>query len=65
MTFFDKGLHDGQGSISFEKVTLPVMISVIFEALVPENDEISFHSVACGRRNSLQEGFLTRCNGTA
>ena len=35
------------------------MRGVISEAHVLGNDKISFYSCGCGRRNSLQEGFLS------
>ena len=38
LAFFDKGLHDGQGSISCEIVTPSVMRSVISKAHVLGND---------------------------
>ena len=36
------------------------MRGAIFEAHVPENDRIKFYSTACGRWNSLQEGFFDK-----
>ena len=36
------------------------MRGVISEAHVPGNDAIKFYSAACGRRNSLQEGFFDK-----
>ena len=72
---FRQKLHDGWSSIPCGKVTPSVMRGVIFEAhppgdlllplrgnspCVPENDRIKFYSTACGRRNSLQEGFFDK-----
>ena len=53
-------LHEIFASISCEIVGKNFARSVISEAHVPENDEISFYSVVCGRRNSLQEGFFDK-----
>ena len=39
------------------------MRSVISDAHVAGNDEISCDSVACGRRNSLQEGLFHKIKG--
>ena len=52
--FFDKELHDGWGSISYEIVTPPAMRSVLSEAHVPGKERFSFDSAACGRRNSAR-----------
>ena len=38
--------------------------SVISEVHAPGNDGIQFYSVAFGRRNSLQEGFFDKLEGT-
>ena len=57
---FRQKLHDGWSSIPCGKVTPSVMRGVIFEAHVPENNRIKFYSTACGRRNSLQEGFFDK-----
>ena len=56
---FREELHEIFASISCEIVGKNFVSSVISEAHVPGNDGISFYSVVCGRRNSLQEGFLT------
>ena len=40
------------------KVAPPCVRGVISQAHVLGNDWISFYSAACGRRNSLQEGFF-------
>ena len=39
--FFDKKLHDGWGSLSWEKAAPSVMRSVISQAHVPRNDGFS------------------------
>ncbi len=56
--FSHSRLHDGQDSISGEKVALSVMRGVLSQVHAPGKDEILFYSAVCGRRNSLQEGFL-------
>ena len=56
---FRMGLHEISTSISCEIVGQNFVRGVISEAHVLENDEIRSYSVVCGRRNSLQEGFLT------
>ncbi len=40
------------------------MRSVISDAHVAGNDEISCDSVACGQRNSLQEGLFHKIKGS-
>ena len=52
--FFDRKLHDGQGSISWEKVAPSVMRSVISEAYSPRDDGYSLDSVFRGRRSSAR-----------
>jgi len=51
-------MHESFASISSEIVGKSFVRSVISDAHVAGNDEISLYSVACGRRNSLQERFL-------
>ena len=53
-------MHAGQPSISREKVGLSCARSVISTAHVGGNDGSKFYSAACGRRNSLREGFFGR-----
>ena len=62
---FREELHERQSSISREKVGLSFVRGVISEAHVPENDEILFYSVVCGRRNSLREGFFDKLRAAA
>ena len=49
--------HANQPSISYEKVGLFCVRSVISAAHVGRNDGFYIYSAACGRRNSLREGF--------
>ena len=58
-SLFRVGLHEIFTSISFKIVGKNFARSVISKAHVLGNDIIEFYSVVCGRRNSLQEGFLT------
>ena len=51
-------IHTGQPSISYEKVGLVCVRSVISAARVGRNDGFKIYSAAPGRRNSLREGFF-------
>ena len=51
-------MHAGQPSISREKVGPSCVRGVISTARVGGNDGSKFYSAACGRRNSLREGFF-------
>ena len=62
---FRVGLHEIFASIFCKIVGKNFARSVISEARVPGNDEISFYSVVCGRRNSLQEGLFDELSGPA
>ena len=55
---FRMGKHEIFTSISGEMVGKNFARGVISDAHVIGNDVIELYSVACGRRNSLQEGFL-------
>ena len=55
---FSSRSHEISGSISCEIVAQNFVRGVISQAHVLGNDWISFYSAACGRRNSLQEGFF-------
>ena len=55
---FRMGKHEIFTSISGEIVGKNFARGVISDAHVIGNDVIELYSVACGRRNSLQEGFI-------
>ena len=57
-------LHARWASIPYGKVGPSCARSVISDAHVAGNDEIIFYSIACGRWNSLQEGFYLQWNKT-
>ena len=57
---FRGGLHESFVSISCEIVGEAFARSVISEVHAPGNDVLQFDSGACGRRNSLQEGFFEK-----
>ena len=50
-------LHERLNSISGEIVVQPFVRGVISDVHAAGNDRTSSYSAACGRRNSLQEGF--------
>ena len=56
-------MHEIFTSISCEIVGKYFVISVISEVHAPGNDGMKLHSAACGRQNSLQEGFFSKLNG--
>ena len=56
---FFEGSHESFVSISCEIVGETFARSVIPEVYAPEMTVFHFYSAAFGRRNSLQEGFLT------
>ena len=58
LPLFREKPHARCASIPSGKVGPPCVRGVISDAHVAGNDEIKFYSVACGRRNSLQEGFF-------
>ena len=61
-TLFREKPYAGWSSTPSGKVGPPCARSVISDAYVAGNDGIKFYSVACGRRNSLQEGFFDKLN---
>ena len=57
---FRESKHARRDSIPSGKVVPPCVRGVISDVHAAGNDRISFYSAVCGRRNSLQEGFLDR-----
>ena len=63
MPLFRMEKHEIFASISCEIVGKNFARGVISDAHVIGNDVIELYSVACGRRNSLQEGFFRQVGG--